>query len=147
MEFAKTIQHITEDLGTEINPVRMWETFQAEYLPADPAIRLDGHELRTIGSTTSWAVIAVVDGEHRTIVGEGNGPIDAFVKAIRAGLGLDIDVTDYAEHATGQGSDATAVAYVETTDGEGNVRWGVGQDPNTITASLKAVVSALLRRR
>ncbi len=147
MEFAKTIQHITEDLGTEINPVRMWETFQAEYLPAEPAVRLDSHELRTAGPVTAITAQLVVDGEHRTIVGEGNGPIDAFVKAIRGGLGTVIDITDYAEHATGQGSDATAVAYVETTDGEGNVRWGVGQDPNTITASLKAVVSALLRLR
>ena len=60
---------------------------------------------------------------------------------------MSIDVTDYAEHATGQGSDATAVAYVETTDEQGNVRWGVGQDENTITASLRAVVSAVLRQR
>ncbi len=147
MEFSKTIQHISEDSGTEINPTRMWEAFVTEYLPESPAIRLDSHEIRTTGSATSITAQMVVDGEHRTIVGDGNGPIDAFVKAVRNGLGVGIDVTDYAEHATGQGSDATAVAYVETADDQGNVRWGVGQDPNTITASLHAVVSAVLRQR
>ena len=39
IEFSKTIQHITEDSGTEISPVVMWDAFQAEYLPADAALR------------------------------------------------------------------------------------------------------------
>jgi 2-isopropylmalate synthase len=45
----------------------------------------------------------------------------------------------------GQGSEATAVAYVETTDGDGNVRWGVGSDPNIISASFRAVLGAYER--
>jgi len=61
-------------------------------------------------------------------------------------LSADIDVLDYAEHATGQGAEATAVAYVETTDSDGNVLWGVGSDPNIITASLRAVLAAHERR-
>jgi 2-isopropylmalate synthase len=87
----------------------------------------------------------VIGGERRTIMGEGNGPIDAFVHAVQHGLGAQIDVVDYAEHAMGQGSEATAVAYVETTDGSGNVRWGVGMDPNIITASFRAVLGAYER--
>ena len=47
IEFSKTIQHITEDSGTEITPVVMWEAFEAEYLPAEPRFRLVGHELHT----------------------------------------------------------------------------------------------------
>ncbi len=77
-----------------------------------------------------------------TIDGEGNGPIDAFVKALRSGLGATLDVIDYAEHAMGQGSEAMAVAYVETTTSERGVLWGVGTDPSTITASLRAVLNA-----
>ena len=147
IEFSKMIQHVTEDLGTEINPGRMWDEFQSVYLPTEPDIQLESHELVTSGSTTSITAQMIVEGEHRTLTGSGNGPIDAFVHAVRSGLGIDIDVVDYAEHATGQGSDATAVAYVETVDGDGILRWGVGQDPNTITASLRAVVSACLRQR
>ena len=89
----------------------------------------------------------LVDGEHRTVSGEGNGPIDAFVAALIADLGVDLDVVDYSEHAVGAGSDATAAAYVETTSGEGMAKWGVGTHPNIETASLRAIVSAVNRWR
>jgi 2-isopropylmalate synthase len=144
IEFSKTIQHITEDSGTEISPVVMWDAFQAEYLPAEPGFRLVSHELRSDSAADRTQITAqlVVAGEHRTVTGEGNGPIDAFVHALREGLGASIDVTDYAEHAMGQGSEATAVAYVETTGESGGTTWGVGTDPNIITASLRAVLNA-----
>lgn len=148
IEFSKTIQHITEDSGTEISPVVMWETFRSEYLPDQPQFVLHSHELRSDSSSGRTSITAqmVVKGAASTITGEGNGPIDAFVNALRSGLSADIDVLDYAEHATGQGSEATAVAYVETTDSDGNVLWGVGSDPNIITASLRAVLAAHERR-
>jgi 2-isopropylmalate synthase len=148
IEFSKTIQAITEDTGTEIAPGAMWDEFQSEYLPSDPAIVLESHELRSDadGRTVITAQL-VVDGSHQTIMGEGNGPIDAFVHAVREGFGFDLDVVDYAEHAMGAGADATAVAYVETVGPSGDTRWGVGTHPNIITASLRAVVSAILRQR
>jgi 2-isopropylmalate synthase len=88
-----------------------------------------------------------IDGERSTVIGEGNGPIAAFVHGLQQTAGLEVDVVDYAEHAMGSGADATAVAYVETVDGEGTPRWGVGVHPNIITASLRAVVSAIDRMR
>ena len=147
IEFSKTIQHITEDSGTEISPVVMWEAFKSEYLPELPTMNLDSHELKSdsSGATTITAQITVA-GERKTVVGQGNGPIDAFVHGLRSGLNLDIDVLDYNEHAMGSGSDATAVAYVESTTSTGSVKWGVGSDPNTITASLRAVLAAAERQ-
>jgi 2-isopropylmalate synthase len=146
IEFSKTIQAISEDTGTEVRPTEMWATFQAQYLPAEPRYVLRTHELHTTGDTTTITAQLVVDGEARTVSGAGNGPIDAFVHAVRAGLGVSVDVVDYAEHAMGSGSDASAVAYVETVDVDGTVRWGVGTHPNTTVASLRAVLSALGRR-
>ena len=80
-------------------------------------------------------------------MGTGNGPIEAFVTALNSALGTDIDVVDYAEHAIGAGKAATAVAYVESRSADGDVRWGVGTDPNIMTASLRAVASSFLRQR
>ncbi|MFM7409780.1 MAG: 2-isopropylmalate synthase, partial [Actinomycetota bacterium] len=147
IEFSKTIQHITEDSGTEISPVIMWDAFKTEYLPVAPTMHLDSHELKSdsTGATTITAQIAV-NGERRTVIGQGNGPIDAFVQGLRGGLGIDIDVLDYSEHALGAGADATAVAYVESTTSSGSVKWGVGIDPNIITASLRAVLAAAERQ-
>ncbi|NBT38057.1 MAG: 2-isopropylmalate synthase, partial [Actinobacteria bacterium] len=121
IEFSQNIQHITEDSGTEISP----------------AVSATGH--------TQITAYIDVRGERKTFTGKGNGPIDAFVQAIRGEFGSDLDVKDYTEHALGQGSQATAVAYVETGDAKGNTRWGVGIDPNTITASLRAVLSGFER--
>ena len=85
----------------------------------------------------------LVGGEHHTVTGTGNGPIDAFVHALREGLGVQLDVVDYSEHTMSRGSDASAVAYVETIDPAGVTRWGVGIHPSILTASLRAVVSAV----
>ena len=63
-------------------------------------------------------------------------------RSLRQGLASTIDVLDYAEHAIGKGSEATAVAYVETSSAGGDVRWGVGTDPSTVTAALRAVLHA-----
>ena len=148
IEFSKTIQAITEDTGTEISPSAMWEAFQREYLPEPTRYTLRSHELSSVGGSDGARIVAevAVDGVPRTVTGAGNGPIAAFVDALRSGLGVELDVVDYAEHALGQGADAGAVAYVETVDGGGALRWGVGTHPNIITASLRAVLSALGRR-
>jgi 2-isopropylmalate synthase len=116
-------------------------------LPEVPTYNLVSHELRSDSATGHTQITAYVDvrGERKTFTGQGNGPIDAFVQAIRGEFASDLDVKDYTEHALGQGSQATAVAYVETGDAKGNTRWGVGIDPNTITASLRAVLSGFER--
>jgi 2-isopropylmalate synthase len=144
IEFSKTIQTITEDSGTEISPKDMWQAFEDQYLRGD--WQLDTHEeISDNGSTRITAKLSVA-GKTRTVSGSGNGPIAAFVDGLRKDLGVELDVVDYAEHALGQGADAGAVAYVETVDGEGTTRWGVGVHSNIVTASLRAVLSALARR-
>jgi len=145
IEFSKTIQAITEDTGTEISPASMWEEFRAQYLPEPPPYELLDHELMSEGNERTRLVAHLrVGGVVRTVKGSGNGPIAAFVDGLRGHLGVDFDVVDYAEHALGQGADATAVAYVETAHGPDSVlRWGVGIHPNIITASLRAVLSGL----
>ena len=147
IEFSQVIQGMTEDTGSEVSPTAIWDTFQSEYLPDAPTMSLTSHELRSDSKSGKTVITAqlVIGGTHETVSGEGNGPIDAFVHALREGLGADLDVLDYSEHAMAQGSEATAVAYVETRDSNGNLRWGVGTDPNTITASLRAVLAAYER--
>ena len=85
----------------------MWEAFQNEYLPDEPAIALLSHEIRSSSTTSSArsAPSCMVDGQRMHVHGAGNGPIDAFVTALNVALGTDIDVVDYAEHAMGAGKD------------------------------------------
>ena len=146
IEFSRTIQHVSEDTGSEVSPSIMWEAFEQEYL-APGSLELLSHETLMSGGSDKCTAQLLVDGEHLTISGEGNGPIAAFVAGLRDGLGISLDVVDYSEHAIAQGASASAVAYVETNDAEGHTRWGVGIDPSITTASLRAVVSAINSRR
>jgi 2-isopropylmalate synthase len=147
IEFSRRIQGITEDTGTEISPTAMWDTFTAEYLPEAAPVELVSHESTAGEDGSRVTAQLMIDGEHRTVAGEGNGPIAAFVAGLQADLGIDIDVVDYSEHAVGAGSGAVAVAYVETQRPDGTVRWGVGRHESITTASFRAVVSAVNRQR
>ena len=147
VEFSKAIQHITEDSGTEISPEVMWSEFEREYLSTESRFKLESHEMRSDSKgTTKISAQLLVNGTPKTLTGEGNGPIDAFVHALRTEFKVVFDVKDYVEHALSQGSEAVAVAYIEGADANGNLRWGVGTDPSTITASLRAVLSAFERQ-
>jgi 2-isopropylmalate synthase len=147
VEFSKEVQAVTEDSGTVIHASEMWEVFSRTYLPDDAGLRLIGSEVTTGGKRTTVTAQLLVDGEPRTVMAEGNGPIDALVAALRADLGIDFEVKDYNQHALTAGSGASAVAYVEAEDAEGTTWWGVGMDSSILDASLHAVVSAANRIR
>ncbi|HLG67163.1 MAG TPA: 2-isopropylmalate synthase [Acidimicrobiales bacterium] len=145
VEFSRAVQSVTEASGTVISPDEMWEVFARTYLPEDAGIRLLGSEVSTRESRTTVVAQLLVDGHHRTVVGEGNGPIDALVAALRQELGIALEVRDYSEHALTSGSGASAVAYVEAEGPDGATWWGVGMDSSILDASLAAVVSAANR--
>jgi 2-isopropylmalate synthase len=144
IEFSQVIQARTELDGGEVSPTQMWEAFEAEYLARRTPIALNSHHTSSAAGTDDELEVNVyLDGEKRTLRGIGNGPIAAFVQAL-SGIGHDVRVLDYAEHALSSGGDARAAAYVECAIGE-RIVWGVGIDANIVTASLKAVVSAVNR--
>jgi len=153
VDFAKRIQAVTEDTGTEITSYEIHRNFFGHYVePANPAVEIIGHRSSSdtleSGTTTLEAKL-IVDGKEQMVSGEGNGPIDAFVAAL-TGAGLfDGKIADYSEHTMGSGSDASAVAYVEIDTGARNTTWGVGIHESIVSASLRAIVSAVntLRRQ
>ena len=113
----------------------------------DAGLRLMSSEVSTGGGHTRVTAQLLVDGQHRTVAGEGNGPIDALVAALKSDLGVVLEVKDYSEHALTEGSGASAVAYVECAAPDGTTWWGVGRDSSILDASLSAVVSAASRAR
>ena len=146
IEFSRAIQLVTEALGTEVSAEKIWEVFVAEYL-ASGAVELIDIEMTTSRDSDKVTAELVFDGRRVTVTGEGNGPISAFVAAVRDGTGFAIEVLDYHEHAVTSGANANAVAYVETSNGNGVTRWGVGIDQNIATAGIKAVISAMNSRK
>ncbi|MGH9079745.1 MAG: 2-isopropylmalate synthase, partial [Acidimicrobiales bacterium] len=145
VEFSKEVQAITEGSGTVIRPGEMWDVFSRTYLPDDADLRLIGSEVTTDDHRTTVTAQLLVGGEPRTVMGQGNGPIDALVGALRADFGIDFEVKDYNQHALTAGSEASAVAYIEAEGPDGSTWWGVGMDSSILDASLHAVVGAANR--
>lgn len=147
VDFSKKIQEVTESSGTEITSYEIHRRFVAEYVePTDRRVEIVGHRATsdTIDSgLTTLEAKMIIDGEEQMITGEGNGPIDAFVAGLNeAGL-FSGKVADYTEHTMGTGSDASAAAYVAVDTGARDVVWGVGIHESIVSASLRAIISAV----
>jgi 2-isopropylmalate synthase len=147
VEFSKHVQELTETSGTEISPAQIWDVFTTTYLPESPTIQLLSSEVSADQNHTRIVAQVVVNGQHKTLKGEGNGPIDAMMTGLRNELDVRFTVRDYHEHALTAGSEASAVAYVEAEGEDGVTWWGVGMSSSILDASLEAVISAANRRR
>jgi 2-isopropylmalate synthase len=144
IEFSRVVQGLTETDGGEISGAEIWSAFRREYVDRRTPLALNSvHTSSAAGGRDALTVNVYLDGDLVTLHGEGNGPIAAFVSSLN-GIGYDVRVLDYAEHALSSGGDATAAAYVECAVGD-TVLWGAGLDANIVTASLKAVISAVNR--
>jgi 2-isopropylmalate synthase len=148
IEFSGVVQQVTDADGGEVSPQQMYEIFADEYLidrQQFGAVKLEGYSTATADGKVEIDVEVVHRGQRRPLVGVGNGPIDAYAQALKP-LDIQVRVLDYAEHALSSGGDAQAAAYVECEVGD-IIVWGVGLDANIVTASIKALTSAVNRAR
>ena len=145
IEFSKVVQAIADGEGVELAADRLWGAFQSEYLEGNGRYGFVSHSASADQAEQDVVAKITVDGNLKTILGHGNGPVDGFVDAIRKESGLNFDVADYREHAIGMGANAAAIAYVELKLPDGSSLFGVGIDKNIVVASLKAVISGVNR--
>jgi 2-isopropylmalate synthase len=143
IEFSRAVQKVADASGREIAAADIYTIFSREYLEHAAPFRYVSHRMVEHGASAPVELSVALDHQHaaHTLHGSGNGPIDAFVNA----LGLDIRLMDYHEHAIGSGANARAACYVELRVAGGPSLYGVGIDSNIVTASFKAVLSAVNR--
>ncbi len=150
VEFSKIIQAIGDETGKELTSEFIYSTFVDEYLEASGVVDFVNHETTVAPGTSDRRKLSAKvsqNGVEKTIEGTGTGPIDAYMSALKDSFGIDLTVNDYREHTTGFGADAVAVAYVEMRDAGGDPVFGVGRHANIVTASLKAITSAVNRAK
>ena len=153
IEFSRVIQERTDTEGGEMTADQIWKVFTAEYLDREVPLRLNSvHTSSAAGERDQLSVNVYVDGSPVSLTGEGNGPIAAFVNAINdlpaAGAGTSgcsTTTSTPCPRVVMPSRRRTSSARFERP-GESEVLWGVGLDPNIVTASLKAVISAVNRR-
>jgi 2-isopropylmalate synthase len=143
LDFSRAVQQYSDATGKEVSSAEIMNLFTDEYLGASDPLSLVNSSVSSTDNTYEITAKVVHSGQPRQIRGIGNGPVSAFVQALRE-LDYEVTVLDYTEHALAAGGDAQAAAYVEA-EINGRVWWGVGVDPSIVTASLKAVCSAVNR--
>lgn len=102
---------------------------------------VEGTELVDATATITW------NEKKYVITASGNGPLDAFVNALRKTSAPYFNITSFHEHSIGSGSDTQAMAYVQITYEDGRSFWGVGKSSNVGRAGIAAVVSAINFRK
>ncbi len=147
VEFSGVVQRHTDTHGGEVSADGIWAMFARTYLDADTPVRYREHHLFEHGSAQGIRLAVDIGGTPHLLTGEGNGPIDAAVHALQT-AGISVQVRSYEERSmapSGEGGNAQACAFMEIAGGERGECYGVGIDGNIVTASLKALVSAVNR--
>jgi 2-isopropylmalate synthase len=148
VEFAAEVQRHADAHGGEMSAADIWQLFSRTYLEAAAPVRYVEHHLFEHGKVQGIRLAVEANGVSLLLTGEGNGPIDATVHALR-GIGIDVQVRSYEERAmspSGDAGEAVACAFLELArHGESAERYGVGMDANIVTASIKAIVGGVNR--
>ncbi|MDY7579631.1 2-isopropylmalate synthase [Herbaspirillum sp. RTI4] len=145
IEFSRAVQREADATGKEIAASDIYAIFKQEYLDRSAPYLYCGHRMNEDSAQEKSIRIEIDierDGKKVSLSGSGNGPIDAFVNA----LGLDITLMDFHEHSLGAGANAQAASYIEMRVSDSPTGFGVGVDSNIVTASFKAVLSAVNRQ-
>ena len=145
IDFSRVVQQEAEQRQTELTSDDVISVFEATYLNQDKLV-LQDYAINNASGTVSFSGAISQAGNTLTINGQGNGALSAFVDGLARTLGKDIHVINYAEHALTQNdvtsTDASAVAYLQlNVDGE--IYSGIGTCTSTVSAMLKATLSAL----
>ena len=144
-EIGKIINDVADAKGTELQPAEIHDVFRGEYLARTAPIGLRHFKTTERDSDVTCEAAVTIDGAAQQLTGKGNGPIDAFTRALATTSLPKFEVLSYAEHSLGKGSEARAVSYIQIKTERGQTLFGAGIDTNIELASIKSIVSALNR--
>ncbi|MFZ2452718.1 MAG: 2-isopropylmalate synthase [Methylovulum miyakonense] len=137
--FSRIVQRESETKGREITAPELVALFRRHYLERPTAYRLLAFQVTPLYQLS--AQLQGPDGEIR-INGQGGGVLAAFADALARQFGRTFDISDYHEHAIGQGSDAQAACYVRLRC-DGSSKMGMACHRDMVSASLAAVLNSL----
>ncbi|MBP6508560.1 MAG: 2-isopropylmalate synthase, partial [Opitutaceae bacterium] len=144
-EIGRIINDLADTTGRELTTAEIHAAFQHEYLQRTTPVTLEQFKTAERGSDVKCEARILLDGAACKLTANGNGPIDAFVRALGSTPLPKFEVLSYAEHSLGKGAEARAVSYIQIKTDRGLALFGAGIDTNIELASIKAIVSALNR--
>ncbi|WP_350352028.1 2-isopropylmalate synthase [Microbacterium sp. A8/3-1] len=138
IDFARHVQQYTDETGSEVTAVELWDIFHAAYLAAPAPSSVDLVEYDTTAQGTSITLRS--NGGQSTTRHDGVGPVEALTAAL-ARIGFVVDILSFHQTSTGVGQDSEAITLIEYRAGQRS-GWVAGKDRSVLTASLTAVMNA-----
>ena len=149
-DIGQAIQNYIDAIGGEIDSAKLREIFYDTFVNIEGKYRMENYH-RMPGSSADVTCAKFdwcIGSERIELVGEGNGPISAVVRALKDSGKLPFfKVEDFSEKTLGTDADARALAFVGlrcSADGK-KLIYGAGEDTNIDRAAIMAVVSAFNR--
>ncbi len=149
-EVGACVNHLADVRGVELTGQDIYDLFREEFVNVEEPLRLISHEIkRSAGDKSRYQFVGLarLNGQEETLAGEGNGPINAFVRAMENRGWKNFRLQDYEQHAIGHGSATSSAAYILIERADGHQFYGCGLDTNIEEAGLFALLSAVNRSR
>ena len=142
--FSKVVTKVSDSGTRELRPDEIHHLFQESYVDLVEPIKLKSYREEMIDDQTVKMSVSLYDNKKEVVLdGIGNGPLDAFCKALQNHIGSRVEIISYNEHALERGSTSKAITYVQVQNGDNNIYIGAGISSNVSKSSLRAVISAV----
>ena len=144
VEFSSEVQKITDETEAEISSQELFALFEKTYLTQSTHAQAVGYRSHKVTDQMGDQMIEIcmsIDGRECCVTGRGNGPLHATMDALR----MPVEILSYEERSLGAGANAKAITIIEMSNEHGMRKYGVGIDGNIVSASIKAIFSAVNR--
>jgi 2-isopropylmalate synthase len=142
IDFSQKVQQHMDTTGKELSSQDIYQLFERSYLEKPESIALSAYHVQAKQGMEALEFHLQINGQNKSIIGLGNGPVDAFVHALNQNFGLDLEILDFQEHALNQGSDSKAIAYLKIAT-QGKTIHTAQVHQSIVDASLMAILKSV----
>jgi len=151
--FFEVAQRAVGSSGGVISLGALTDLFQATYgfYPSGgptPKFSMGNFKFEHVGDSSRllFAGSVIVNGDEKSVTGEGNGPLSSALSALHSQIDGTLSICEYFEHSIGEGAEVGAASYVELSyevSGSKKMRaWGVAIDTDITASGIKALFTA-----
>jgi len=139
------IKGVSDKLHKELSPDEVYNAFMEQFVNVKGKIELVSTRYTMENDNVDVEVTFKYRKREHTVMGSGNGHLDAVNNALNRALGIKFNITDYHQDTMSVGSNAKAISYIEITDDNGKSSWGAGLRTDITKSAVNALASALNR--
>ena len=140
--FGYHVKNISDHEHRELKPQEIYDIFVRDFVNLTSPLTVSKVFYKETAEGVEATVTLNDQNREHTVVATGNGSLDAVSNAVKSIVGKEYALETYTQHALEETSSSRAASYVSITR-DGRTYWGAGIDSDIVTASVKALVSAV----